>query len=174
MCFTVWGVRVRVSFLLAVTLCIGALLPGRLLPLLFAAVLFHECGHFAYILMKGSGVAEIAFSVTGVRVMLSDGQRLTPGEELLLNLCGPAANILVGAVMLLSGGTVQAIRAAAVHFSVAAATLLPLGSSDGTVVTDILLERLCKKLPEYARRRLRRLLGAVLAVSILAVCGAFG
>ena len=44
--FTVGNVRITVSFLLAVGLCAGTLLPGHLLPLLWLAILLHECGHF--------------------------------------------------------------------------------------------------------------------------------
>ena len=41
--FTVGNVRITVSFLLAVGLCAGTLLPGHLLPLLWLAILLHEC-----------------------------------------------------------------------------------------------------------------------------------
>lgn len=51
--FTVGNVRITVSFLLAVGLCAGTLLPGHLLPLLWLAILLHECGHFIYIAAAG-------------------------------------------------------------------------------------------------------------------------
>lgn len=51
--FTVGNVRITVSFLLAVGLCAGTLLPGHLLPLLWLAILLHECGHFIYIEAAG-------------------------------------------------------------------------------------------------------------------------
>ena len=54
--FTVGNVRITVSFLLAVGLCAGTLLPGHLLPLLWLAILLHECGHFIYIAAAGKKI----------------------------------------------------------------------------------------------------------------------
>ena len=83
---------------------------------------------------------------------------MSRGQELLLNLSGPAVNLLLGSIML-TGKTMQSMRAAAVHWAVAAATLLPLGNSDGTVIADILLECCCGKLTGRTRRWLRRGIG---------------
>lgn len=172
--FTLGKTQVTVSFWLAVGLCAAALLPGRLLPLLLTAVTLHEGGHFAYLLLQKKHVGRMRFSLTGVRVTLADGARLSGGEELLLNLCGPAANLLTGGAVLICGRTMQVMRMAAVSFAVAAATLVPLGESDGTAIVDILLERYVSRLPEWGRKWLRRGIGAVLAAGLLAVCGAFG
>ena len=57
--FTVGNVRITVSFLLAVGLCAGTLLPGHLLPLLWLAILLHECGHFIYIAAAGKKIGVI-------------------------------------------------------------------------------------------------------------------
>ena len=172
--FTLGKTQVTVSFWLAVGLCSAALLPGRLLPLLLTAVTLHEFGHFAYLLLRKKHVGCIRLSLTGVRVTLADGVRLSGGEELLLNLCGPAANLLTGVAVLICSRTMQAVRMAAASFAVAAATLLPLGVSDGTAIVDILLERYLSRMPEQGRKWLRRGIGAVLAAELLAVGGAFG
>ena len=141
--FTVGNVRITVSFLLAVGLCAGTLLPGHLLPLLWLAILLHECGHFIYIAAAGKKIGVICISLTGVRIKLA-GDRMSRGQELLLNLSGPTVNLLLGSIML-TGKSMQSMRAAAVHWAVASATLLPLGNSDGTVIADILLECCCGK-----------------------------
>lgn len=97
--FTVGNVRITVSFLLAVGLCAGTLLPGHLLPLLWLAILLHECGHFIYIAAAGKKIGVICISLTGVRVKLAE-DRMSRGQELLLNLSGPAVNLLFGGIML--------------------------------------------------------------------------
>ena len=169
--FTVGNVRITVSFLLAVGLCAGTLLPGHLLPLLWLAILLHECGHFIYIAAAGKKIGVICISLTGVRVKLAE-DRMSRGQELLLNLSGPAVNLLLGSIML-TGKTMQSMRAAAVHW-VAAATLLPLGNSDGTVIADILLECCCGKLTGRTRRWLRRGIGVAALAGLLVLGGAFG
>ena len=162
--FTVGNVRITVSFLLAVGLCAGTLLPGHLLPLLWLAILLHECGHFIYIAAAGKKIGVICISLTGVRVKLAE-DRMSRGQELLLNLSGPAVNLLLGGIML-TEKTMQSMRAAA--------TLLPLGNSDGTVIVDILLECCCGKLTVQVRRWLRRGIGVAALAGLLALGGAFG
>ena len=112
-------------------------------------------------------------SLTGVRVRLQNGTKMSESGELLLNLCGPAANLLLGGTVLVCSRSVQSMRIAAVNFSIAAATLLPLGESDGAMITDILLERCLVHLPERERKWLRRGIGAALVMCLLAVGGAF-
>lgn len=170
--FTVGNARIKVSFLLAVGLCAGTLLPGHLLPLLLVAILLHECGHFIYIAASGKKIGAICFSLTGVRVKLAEG-RMSRGQELLLNLSGPAVNLLLGGIML-TGKTMWSMRAAAVHWAVAAATLLPLGNSDGTAIVDILLECCCGNLTGRVRRWLRRGMGVAALTGLLVLGGAFG
>ena len=165
--FTVGNVRITVSFLLAVGLCAGTLLPGHLLPLLWLAILLHECGHFIYIAAAGKKIGVICISLTGVRVKLAEDRML------LFNLSGPAVNLLLGSIML-TGKTMQSMRAAAVHWAVAVATLLPLGNSDGTVIVDILLECCCGKLTVQVRRWLRRGIGVAALAGLLVLGGAFG
>ena len=162
--FTVGNVRITVSFLLAVGLCAGTLLPGHLLPLLWLAILLHECGHFIYIAAAGKKIGVICISLTGVRIKLAE-DRMSRGQELLLNLSGPAVNLLFGGIML-TEKTMQSMRAAA--------TLLPLGNSDGTVIVDILLECCCGKLTVQVRRWLRRGIGVAALAGLLVLGGAFG
>lgn len=164
----------QVSFMLVAVLCAGALLPGRLLPLLWAAVLLHEGGHFAYILLRKRKVERMSFSLTGVRVTLAGDVQMGWGEELLLNLCGPAANLLVGGGALVCGRTMQSARMAAMSFAIAAATLLPLGNSDGAAAVDILLQQCCGMLTERWRKWLRRIIAIGYLMALLAVLGYFG
>ena len=113
----------------------------------------------------------ICISLTGVRIKLAE-DRMSRGQELLLNLSGPAVNLLFGGIML-TEKTMQSMRAAAVHWAVAA-TLLPLGNSDGTVIVDILLECCCGKLTVQVRRWLRRGIGVAALAGLLVLGGAFG
>ena len=120
----------------------------------------------------GKKIGVICISLTGVRIKLAE-DRMSRGQELLLNLSGPAVNLLLGSIML-TGKTMQSMRAAAVHWAVAAATLLPLGNSDGTVIVDILLECCCGKLTVQVRRWLRRGIGVAALAGLLVLGGAFG
>lgn len=172
MAFLIFGVRVRVSFLLAMGLCAAVLLPGRLIPLLAAVIALHEAGHFTYVFACKMRIKRIDFSLFGVRVTLSEG-RLREGQELLLNLSGPAVNLLSGGLLLLWGDSMQAKRAAAVHLGVAAATLFPLGNSDGAAIAANLLGR-CRRLSSPARIWLRRGLAVLYFAGIMAAGGAFG
>ena len=172
MTFLIFGVRVRVSFLLAMGLCAAVLLPGRLIPLLAAVIALHEAGHFTYVFACKMRIKRIDFSLFGVRVTLSEG-RLREGQELLLNLSGPAVNLLSGGLLLLWGDSMQAKRAAAVHLAVAAATLFPLGNSDGAAIAANLLGR-CSRLSVPARIWLRRGLAVLYFAGIMAAGGAFG
>lgn len=172
MTFLIFGVRVRVSFLLAMGLCAAVLLPGRLIPLLAAVIALHEAGHFTYVFACKMRIKRIYFSLFGVRVTLSEG-RLREGQELLLNLSGPAVNLLSGGLLLLLGDSMQAKRAAAVHLAVAAATLFPLGNSDGAAIAANLLGR-CRRLSVPAKIWLRRGLAVLYFAGIMAAGGAFG
>ena len=120
----------------------------------------------------GKKIGVICISLTGVRVKLAE-DRMSRGQELLLNLSGPAVNLLFGGIML-TEKTMQSMRAAAVHWAVAVATLLPLGNSDGTVIVDILLECCCGKLTVQVRRWLRRGIGVAALAGLLVLGGAFG
>lgn len=172
MTFLIFGVRVRVSFLLAMGLCAAVLLPGRLIPLLAEVIALHEAGHFTYVFACKMRIKRIDFSLFGVRVTLSEG-RLREGQELLLNLSGPAVNLLSGGLLLLWGDSMQAKRAAAVHLAVAAATLFPLGNSDGAAIAANLLGR-CRRLSAPAKIWLRRGLAVLYFAGIMAAGGAFG
>ena len=120
----------------------------------------------------GKKIGVICISLTGVRIKLAE-DRMSLGQELLLNLSGPAVNLLFGGIML-TEKTMQSMRAAAVHWAVAVATLLPLGNSDGTVIVDILLECCCGKLTGRTRRWLRRGIGVAALAGLLVLGGAFG
>ena len=109
----------------------------------------------------GKKIGVICISLTGVRIKLAE-DRMSRGQELLLNLSGPAVNLLFGGIML-TEKTMQSMRAAAVHWAVAAATLLPLGNSDGTVIVDM-----------QVRRWLRRGIGVAALAGLLVLGGAFG
>ena len=99
--------------------------------------------------------------------------RLREGQELFLNLSGPAVNLLSGGLLLLWGDSMQAKRAAAVHLAVAAATLFPLGNSDGAAIAANLLGR-CRRLSAPAKIWLRRGLAVLYFAGIMAAGGAFG
>ena len=164
MSFRLFGAKITISFALAVLLCAAALLPGKLPPLLLAAILLHEGGHW---------LTEIRLALTGVRMTLADNVTMTLRRQLLLNCSGPAANILTAAVTALLDGGVQGERLAAVSLAVATVTLFPLGDSDGAAVMTALLERY-GGLSGRAAVRIRIGCSLLAAAVLLALYGAVG
>ena len=77
MSFRLFGAKITISFALAVLLCAAALLPGKLPPLLLAAILLHEGGHLLYITAERLRLTEIRLLLTGVRMTLADNVTMT-------------------------------------------------------------------------------------------------
>ena len=173
MSFRLFGATITISFALAVLLCAAALLPGKLPPLLLAAILLHEGGHLLYITAERLRLTEIRLSLTGVRMTLADNVTMTLRRQLLLNCSGPAANLLTAAVTALLDRGVQGERLAAVSLAVATVTLFPLGDSDGAAVMTALLERY-GGLSGRAAVRIRIGCSLLAAAVLLALGGAFG
>lgn len=121
---------IEIRFSLVAVLCLSAMLPGRLLPLLMSAVLLHEAGHLCYILAVKLPVRAVIVSLRGVQIKLRDAA-LTVRQTILLNASGPLANLLSAAAALLFPWGFSSQRFAAVSAAVALVTLMPLPGSDG-------------------------------------------
>ena len=121
----------------------------------------------------GEQPQKIVFGSFGIRIEKRPGTRLSYHKEILIYAAGPAVNLLSGGLLLLWGDSIQAKRAAAVHLAVAAATLFPLGNSDGAAIAANLLGR-CRRLSAPARIWMRRGLAVLYFAGIMAAGGAFG
>jgi Zn-dependent protease len=106
-----------------------ALLNGWLpLLLLLAAAAIHEGGHWLALRLCGVPVTSFQLQPFGA-VMTTWNCRLSYPQELLAVLAGPAANLLCGALLTISGD--DFLPAAGAHLVLALFNLLPVGSLDG-------------------------------------------
>ncbi len=82
-----------VPFLLALALS-AAFCSSRWLALLWLAAGVHEMGHLLAARLLGVRVKRVCFRLSGMELQL-DGRRLSYGQEALLALAGPGANLLL-------------------------------------------------------------------------------
>lgn len=100
--------------------------------LFFWAIALHEGGHLLYLALARLPVGELRLSPLGLVLSLAPGCRPTPGQSLLLNLSGCAANLLAAALLLrVPGGGMAALRFSAVNTALGVLNLLPIPGLDG-------------------------------------------
>lgn len=117
-----------------------------LLPWGLLACVLHELGHMAAAALFEGCVKEISFTIIGVEMRLDYCEPLTYGQDSLVALAGPAANLLFGAIALAMRWQLAAVLALAVGVF----NLLPVLPLDGgRVVYGLLAGQLD---PDWAER----------------------
>lgn len=91
-----------------------------------AVCLLHEAGHGAAMLLTGSGIQEIRLHAAGIRIVTADSL-LSGGKELVVLYSGPAANLLVAALLFRGELTVPVL----LHLGMGLFNLLPFSVLDG-------------------------------------------
>ena len=155
-------ITMRFSFLFVLGLYLAAqrLWGTRIL----LAVLIHELGHLLILLLQGQSPERLELSAAGI--LMVRGKVGSFGQELLLHLGGPLANLaMVGLLWQ------RDQFACAAHLILAAVNLLPLEPLDGGSVTELLLEQLVP--PERVTRLCRLISAATLAVLLAAALPLF-
>ena len=76
---------------------------SRLILGFYAACLIHEAGHIIAVHLTGGNVQRIDFSWTGIKMTASPPSSLKAG--ILVQLSGPAANLLTFLILILAGNT---------------------------------------------------------------------
>lgn len=110
-----------------------------LLPWGLLACAAHELGHVAAAVRLGGRVEELSLTAVGAELRIRYGAPLGYGQDSLVALAGPAANLAVGGICLAAGRTL----AAAVSLAIGAFNLLPILPLDGgRVIYGLLAWRL--------------------------------
>ena len=97
--------------------------------LIVAAVMIHEAGHIAALLLCGHGISGISARPLGLAIV-PDGV-LSYGKEAVVCLAGAAANIIVAALLFPLAARDGVFFFIAVNIILAACNLLPMYSLDG-------------------------------------------
>ena len=136
-----------IALLPTLFLAVILLLPSELplaLPTLSALIL-HELGHLFAFFRLGEPTPRLSLAKGGLRLMSE--RPLSHSAEGLIALGGPAANLLVAALLLAlsvrsGGGREYLIVCAALNLSAGLWNLLPIGDLDGARILSALLSPL--------------------------------
>ena len=127
-------IRIRFSFL-----CFNALLfclcDGKMIASFYAVCLLHELGHIAALRLTGGELRSVELSCFGIRMTAAPAANVKRGAAVLLS--GPAANLLLYAVLMLTG---KCPETASLSLAAGVFNLLPLSSLDGGALLDMLAE----------------------------------
>lgn len=131
-----------------------------LLPWGLLACALHELGHVGVAAALGGTVKELSLTAIGAELRIDYETPLTYGQDSLVALAGPAANLLFGALCLALGWRLAAVLALAVG----AFNLLPVLPLDGgQVIYALLAGRLD---PDWADRLMTALSGCLVGALV--------
>lgn len=138
------------------------LLPAALL----SAAACHELAHILVLRRLGAPPERLCLSASGASLYVPCLHRLSYGGELLAVAAGPACNLLLWALLSLTGMEPLAPFSGA-HLLLGALNLLPVRPMDGGRLLWLLTALLTEP---YTADRLSALTGAAVSVSLLALC----
>ena len=157
--------RIRVSpgapALLAVFVWLSS---PEVLGAVLLAALCHELGHYAALRRRGGWVRAVRISALGAEMQVAG--RMSYGGELLAVAAGPGCNLLLWALLSLTGWPPLAPFAGA-HLILGALNLLPVRPMDGGRLLW-LLTALCTE--PYTADRVAYAVGAVASAALLVLC----
>lgn len=131
-----------------------------LLPWGLLACLLHELGHIAIAAVLGGRVEGMTLSVVGAELRIGYDVPLNYGQESMVALSGPAANLLSGVLFTALGWKLAAVLSLAVGIF----NLLPVLPLDGgRVVYGLLANRLDS---DWAERLMTALSGCLVGVLV--------
>ena len=138
-------------------------------PLLLGAILSaavcHELGHWLVLRRVGGRIQRLHITVFGAEMQVDD-RRISYGGELLAVTAGPGCNLLLWALLSLTGWPPLAPFAGA-HLILGALNLLPVRPMDGGRLLW-LLTALCTE--PYTADRVAYAVGAVASAALLVLC----
>ena len=138
-------------------------------PLLLGAILSaavcHELGHWLVLRRVGGRIQRLHITVFGAEMQVDD-RRISYGGELLAVAAGPGCNLLLWALLSLTGWPPLAPFAGA-HLILGALNLLPVRPMDGGRLLW-LLTALCTE--PYTADRVAYAVGAVASAALLVLC----
>lgn len=133
------------------------------------AAAFHECGHLLALWLFRETPRGIRIGALGASIERAGSTRLSYAQELLAAAAGPAANLLLAAVLAMAVACRPALHAAVrINLLLAAFNLLPLRGLDGG---QILLAALCTRCLPYRAERLAKKItvGAAMALTAISI-----
>ena len=154
--------RVEVSpgFLLLLGMLLWLDEGAGLLPWGLLACVLHELGHVAAAAWLGGRVEELSLTAVGAELRIHYSVPLSYGQDSLVALAGPAANLAAGGVFLALGWTLAAV----LTLAIGAFNLLPVIPLDGgRVIYGLLAWRLDL---DWAVRLMTALSGCVVGVLV--------
>ena len=143
MTLTLRGVRVRLGFFFAFTVCF--LLTCSNSTVIRFAVLFsllHECGHLTADCLFGQKPREIRLGLFGMTICRADDLRLSYRQEICSALAGPAVNFLFACLFVawyVHSSAETALQCAAVNLYIFLFNAMPVFSLDGGRAFDAYL-----------------------------------
>ena len=133
---------------------------------IMTAALCHELSHVLALRLLGAPPRRLTLSATGAELYVPGLERLSYGGELLAVAAGPACNLLLWALLSLTGMEPLAPFAGA-HLILGALNLLPVRPMDGGRLLW-LLTALCTE--PYTADRVAYIAGAAVSAALLALC----
>ncbi len=126
MSFIFWGIAWRVSFFFFAILAVFIVIDGGGMAQDFIlAALLHEIGHLLAMLTLGVGVEKVELSMGGI--IINHSRHCKSSNELIVLLCGPVFNLLMGALLYYCGYDEFSVA----NTSIAIYHLMPLKGLDG-------------------------------------------
>lgn len=141
--FTVFGVKIEITFLFCAVLCFLLLTDrtGLIIPVL-AASLIHEAGHL--FCMWAADCAPISIKLIPASVQITRHYKSSVNRDIAVSFCGPLVNICVFAALYLNYNLYKRdyiLTFAAVNLIIGLFNLLPINGLDGGSVLVLLLSK---------------------------------
>lgn len=141
--FDFLGIKIKIKFMFVALVTLFLIVDKSSISViaLFACII-HELGHLFMFILIGYKPRELAFELTGIR-LVKPSASLTYSKEILVQLAGSGTNF---AVFILLCGTVDSISKVSIfavtHLIIGIFNLLPLKSFDGGKLLELFLIRL--------------------------------
>lgn len=131
-----------------------------LLPWCLLACLLHELGHLAAAGACGGHLARLSLTAVGAELSFCYRSPLSYGQDSIVALAGPAANLVTGGIFLALGQNLPAV----LSLGLGAFNLLPVQPMDGgRVLYGLLSDRLD---PDWANRLMTAAAGCLVGVLV--------
>ena len=161
--FKFLGTEIYISFLFCALLCLMIAIDrtGLVIPTLFAS-LVHETGHL--LAMWAADCHPHAVRLIPASVQIIRGFSPKKHGEAAIALCGPAANVVLAAVLLMNYLIFKnevSLTFCALNFTLAAFNLLPVSGLDGGTLLTIFLSRFVNI---YKAESIVRIITAIFAI----------
>jgi Zn-dependent protease len=111
---------------------------GKISGYSFAACIIHEFGHLIEIYFSGNSVKNVAFNISGIKIVRRENRLASFGSDIAVLLAGPGANICAALIAFFISGSSDS-EFIAVNIVLAAFNLLPFISLDGGSVMRLFI-----------------------------------